>query len=173
MPVIHQSPRPDLWKQGQPSADRFLFSFHTVPSPPSLPGSSPPSLVIRDTQAPLPAFVSSLHWGVSCLRGACPPGTALQSARGPAPGPAARKAARGFSVWVDHLGVMPVCLVLLGEVGGERFFEKGRRYPLQYWNGNKEFYQFRVSRSHSAWLPSVCSPGVVLHCFEKSDSSPN
>lgn len=44
----------------------------------------------------------------------------------------ARKAARGFSVWVDCLGVMPVCLVLLGEVGGERFFEKGRRYPLQY-----------------------------------------
>ena len=97
----------------------------------------------------------------------------MQSARGPAPGPAAREAARLFSVWVDCIGVKPVSCFVGGSGRGE-VLQKGKEIPSAVLK--MEIRNFISSGSEEATVLGfllLCSPGVVLLRFEKSDSSGN
>lgn len=60
--------------------------------------------------------------------------------------------------------------VLLGEEGGEEFFREGEEIASTLLEAEIRNYQFRVSRSHSAWFPSALPSGVILCCLEKCES---
>ena len=104
-----------------------------------------------------PAFVSSVNWEVSCWWGACFTGITLQSAQGPACscspwGPLQQPEFLGFG-WA--VLVLCLCVCFVGESGRGGILRKGKEISSALLKMEIRNYQFRVSRSHSAWLPST------------------
>lgn len=146
--VTHQNPRPALGKQSQPSVNRQLLDSCTVPSPPRV--ATFLATVPSSWRHPCPpASVSRHELGMFlvCKEPRCM-GIMSQSAWGPA-----------VEAWVLALGwvvlvYMPV-VCFVGGSGRGGSLRKGKEISSALLKTEIRNYQFRVSGSHSAWLPSA------------------